>query len=329
MVLTGSALAADLPLVKAPPPVVASWAGFYLGVHGGYGWKKDDFSTSEVSVLRPDAMINGIRSKGAVYGAQAGYNWQLGRLVTGFEIDVSAADIKGSNCVSGSFLTRGPRNGRRQRHGRRTRPIPRQRPCAPRLAADGQCPALWHRRSRLGAARSDRDQVVNTPTETQNGEEVQRPPLLRTPTDKFGWVAGVGAEVMLGSPNWIGRLEYLHYDLGQIATATSFALATGNRPCHQDRRLADHRCGTRRGFLQVRRDRKGRQRGLYQGAGCGAIVVLGRLLSRRPWRVWLGQTIRPRFRYRWCGRRRYARFDRWDKIQRLGRRRAARSQLAV
>ena len=39
-------------------------------------------------------------SQGAVYGGQAGYNWQFGRAVTGLEIDFSAADIKGSNGVT-------------------------------------------------------------------------------------------------------------------------------------------------------------------------------------------------------------------------------------
>ena len=52
---------------------------------------------------------------------------------------------------------------------------------------------------------------------------------LRTPVDKFGWVAGIGAEVMLGSPNWIGRVEYLHYDLGQTATSSTTIQAGGFR----------------------------------------------------------------------------------------------------
>jgi outer membrane immunogenic protein len=101
MVLSGSALSADIPVAKAPPPAIAaSWAGFYLGVHGGYGWKQDDFSQSEALQLQPP--INGIRSQGAVYGGQAGYNWQFGRIVTGLEIDFSATDIKGSNGVTGT-----------------------------------------------------------------------------------------------------------------------------------------------------------------------------------------------------------------------------------
>ena len=76
IVLTGSTLAADLPVRKAPPPaVMASWAGFYLGVHGGYGWKRDDFSEPANIFSSSNQSINGIRSKGAVYGGQAGYNW--------------------------------------------------------------------------------------------------------------------------------------------------------------------------------------------------------------------------------------------------------------
>src|SRR5260221_3785191 len=101
MVLSGSAMAADLPIAKAPPPAIAtSWAGFYLGVHGGYGWKQDDFSQSEAFQLPTPQSINGVHSQGAVYGGQAGYNWQFGRAVTGLEIDFPAANIKGSNGVT-------------------------------------------------------------------------------------------------------------------------------------------------------------------------------------------------------------------------------------
>jgi opacity protein-like surface antigen len=68
--LSGSTLAADLPVRKAPPPaVMASWAGFYLGAHGGYGWKRDEFSQPSQADFTSSQSINGIRSKGAVYGA--------------------------------------------------------------------------------------------------------------------------------------------------------------------------------------------------------------------------------------------------------------------
>jgi opacity protein-like surface antigen len=120
IVLTGSTLAADLPVRKAPPPaVMASWAGFYLGAHGGYGWKRDDFSEpATVFFSTTPQTINGIRSKGAVYGGQAGYNWQFGPVVTGLEIDFSVADIKGSHGVSDSIVEPGVRIGVGQHHAR-------------------------------------------------------------------------------------------------------------------------------------------------------------------------------------------------------------------
>lgn len=220
-ILSGSALSADLP-VKAPPPAVAaSWAGFYLGVHGGYGWKQDDFSASEALQLQRPQSINGVRSQGAVYGGQAGYNWQFGRAVTGLEIDFSAADIKGSNGVTettpfggGTFTTSLSVNERVQYLGTaraRLGWLPTDN-----VLLYGTAGLAWERLD-VGAIQS---QIVTPggPSQIFN---------LRNPTDKFGWVAGVGAEVMLGSPNWIGRLEYLHYDMGQVQTSSTLIQAGG------------------------------------------------------------------------------------------------------
>jgi hypothetical protein len=48
-----------------------------------------------------------------------------------------------------------------------------------------------------------------------------------TPTDRFGWVAGVGAEAKLGGSNWIGRIEYLHYDFGTVQATTTSVVTPG------------------------------------------------------------------------------------------------------
>jgi opacity protein-like surface antigen len=77
----------------------------------GYGWKRDDFSEPAAIFSTTPQAINGIRSKGAVYGGQAGYNWQFGRVVTGLEIDFSVTDIKGSNGVSDSIVVPGIGSG--------------------------------------------------------------------------------------------------------------------------------------------------------------------------------------------------------------------------
>jgi outer membrane immunogenic protein len=47
------------------------------------------------------------------------------------------------------------------------------------------------------------------------------------PRDHFGWVAGVGGEVRLGATNWIGRIEYLHYDFGTVEAATTVVTNPG------------------------------------------------------------------------------------------------------
>jgi opacity protein-like surface antigen len=219
--LTGSALTADLPVAKAPPPaVMASWAGFYLGAHGGYGWKRDDFSEPSTFSLTEPQPINGIRSKGAVYGAQGGYNWQFGRVVTGLEIDFSVTDIKGSNGVSELLVVPGEGSASTsETHGENVKYLGSAR------ARLGWLPAsnvLLYGTAGLAWERLDRTRDV-TQTIAPIGEPIISGfSSTRSPTDKFGWVAGAGVEVMLGSPNWIGRVEYLHYDLGQVATASSF-----------------------------------------------------------------------------------------------------------
>jgi outer membrane immunogenic protein len=80
------ALAADLP-AKAPrqaPVAVADWTGFYIGIHGGYGWGKIEF----------DLPGDPHEPTGGVFGGHAGYNWQAGAFVGGIEIDYSAANLK-------------------------------------------------------------------------------------------------------------------------------------------------------------------------------------------------------------------------------------------
>ena len=41
-------------------------------------------------------------------------------------------------------------------------------------------------------------------------------------SDHFGGVVGAGAEWAPWGPNWIVRLEYLHYDFGKVQDAVTF-----------------------------------------------------------------------------------------------------------
>lgn len=76
--LSGSALAADVPEYTPPPemmaptPIAYNWSGFYIGLHAGYAWADDD---------------------GIVAGGQLGYNAMFGSFLVGLEADAGWADL--------------------------------------------------------------------------------------------------------------------------------------------------------------------------------------------------------------------------------------------
>ncbi len=95
-----AAHAADLTEQYLPTAVISapvnSWAGFYFGGNLGYGWNGNNSTLT--SFLDSDGSeilsSKGFASKGAFGGAQAGYNWQRGRIVYGLEADLQASDIQ-------------------------------------------------------------------------------------------------------------------------------------------------------------------------------------------------------------------------------------------
>src|SRR6266446_2676986 len=208
LLLTVVASAADLPVraANAPPVLASSWAGFYLGLHGGYGWRDSDFSEE----VFPLARIDGIRSKGGVFGGHAGYNWQFGRAVTGLEIDFSGADITGSNSVVFGLSPTGTATRTRDE---RVKYLGTARGRVGWLPTDtvllyGTAGLAWERYERTSSSLT-----VDTSTSSQ---------FFTQPFDRFGWVAGAGVEAMLFGPHWIGRIEYLHYDFGRAESASTF-----------------------------------------------------------------------------------------------------------
>jgi opacity protein-like surface antigen len=102
------AMAADMPLKAAapePPPAIYDWTGFYTGLNTGAAWGSYDPRTSTI----PDGVFNaaianhinaaGVQSLnplGFTGGAQAGYNWQWGNLVTGIEGDLDYLHLNGA-----------------------------------------------------------------------------------------------------------------------------------------------------------------------------------------------------------------------------------------
>src|SRR6267154_5961847 len=101
--LTAPGLAADLgarSYTKAPVVApVSNWSGFYIGGNLGYGWGDGNTDFSFLPSPAEFTFNNttlGARSTGVTGGAQLGYNWQIGSVVTGLEADIQGSDIKGS-----------------------------------------------------------------------------------------------------------------------------------------------------------------------------------------------------------------------------------------
>jgi opacity protein-like surface antigen len=213
---------APVPYAKAPVAApVSGWAGFYMGAHGGYAWGNDPQTYPlNFFMFPPGAPLTGTNSKGWIAGGHFGHNWQYDRAVAGLEADLSAADINGNTTTA--VVTFGTDTST--------------------VTLDEKVKYLGTVRGRLGWLPTEtvllygtaglaweRFERGQTNTLTRVGSESFTTRAL-DPSDRFGWVAGVGGEVMLGSPNWIGRLEYLHYDFGRVLDASSFintAAATG------------------------------------------------------------------------------------------------------
>ena len=93
LALTAAAHAADI-YVSAPAGPGGykdtwspTWAGFYVGVNGGWAWAAKD------QWVDPVVNFSGIRPEGGFGGGQIGYNWQSGHFVLGAEVDIQGAGI--------------------------------------------------------------------------------------------------------------------------------------------------------------------------------------------------------------------------------------------
>ena len=91
MLLASSGYAADLGVISQPAPQEFlpvssfSWTGFYAGVNGGYA----------SGVVTPNNSDE-LDVDGGIFGAQIGYNQDLGGFVLGAEADVQWSGVEGS-----------------------------------------------------------------------------------------------------------------------------------------------------------------------------------------------------------------------------------------
>ena len=201
---TGADAFAALPYAKSPVAATPwTWAGFYLGAHGGYGWADDPFNkTLGLTGFLAGAIfppLSGVDSRGFVAGFHAGANWQSRSVVGGLELDISGTGIKGSSSSTAGGL---------------------------RVTQNDKFDPLGSVRARLGYLVTPDVMVYGTGglawTQFSATNEFPgfTPSSLTTQNWLFGWAGGVGAEARLGNTNWLARVEYLHYDFGNSGSVT-------------------------------------------------------------------------------------------------------------
>ena len=84
---------------RAPPPAPVyiappfTWTGGYVGINGGYGFGRSDFSAPFTT--------GSFDTSGGLVGGTLGYNYQVNQLVFGIEGDLDASWIKGSAACGG------------------------------------------------------------------------------------------------------------------------------------------------------------------------------------------------------------------------------------
>jgi outer membrane immunogenic protein len=218
--MLSGAMAADMAphaYTKAPAMVspATNWSGFYAGVNVGYEWGNGntDFSFLPTPAIFEVANTSvGAKSNGVIGGAQIGYNWQMGSLVTGLEADIQGSGIKGS--ARSSFFN-----------------------ADVGFVVPGEFLSSTQRLSWFGTVRA-RLGVTVTPAlllygtgglafgQVENTSDTFFQTDLHFPASidktKASWAAGAGAEWMFAR-SWSAKVEYLHVDLGSVSTVVGVA----------------------------------------------------------------------------------------------------------
>jgi outer membrane immunogenic protein len=222
LVASGSAQAADLPLKAAPAVVPApgfDWSGIYIGGHIGGGWATNDISDPGLGIigaLLGVPPVQTVDSSGFIGGVQAGWNYQIGRLVLGTEVDFSWADINGTSTSTFAPLILGP-------GATISRALTANTDwTATSTVRLGYAHDRWMLYSKAGAAFAHTNY---TSTWTGNPGGV---PLFTGTGDqtRVGWTVGFGGEYAF-MPNWSAKLEYNFMSFGSKTATLNGTIAPG------------------------------------------------------------------------------------------------------
>jgi outer membrane immunogenic protein len=214
--LTGLASAADMPM-KAAPMVVApyDWSGFYIGGVIGGGWSHSDSSEPGLGILGTligFPVVQTTTGSGFIGGIEGGDRYQFGKLVIGWEADMTWGNIGGtSNTAFGpSFVPPGVINFTRSINtsmnwtGTATSSV-------------GIAHDRWLIYGKAGVAWANFSETDNS---------IVNVPIIPFSTPLFsgtgsqnrvGWTVGTGVEWAIWN-SWSVKVEYDYLDFGNRTT---------------------------------------------------------------------------------------------------------------
>jgi outer membrane immunogenic protein len=200
----GYASAADMPVKYVAPaaaPIVQNWAGYYIGVEGG--WLFD----SPIKFNAAGVTLNKVNPRGGVIGGYVGHNWQVGILVLGLEANADWAGHTTSATIEETLALQAK--------------VDYFGSVAGRVGLSIGTDALIYVKGGLGLVHA-------TGAITEAGAT-----LATAPAVHFGPMAGLGLDYRLFGGNWVARVSWEHYAAGK-ATYAFGGTATVNVPASLD-----------------------------------------------------------------------------------------------
>jgi outer membrane immunogenic protein len=191
------AAAADLPPrmpTKAPPMAYEqpfSWTGCYIGINGIGEFGQARFQRA--GMANQNFNVNG-----GFAGLTAGYNYQIGPAVVGFETDIDGGQAKGTGL------------------------------CAAGVTCQVKQNFLGTVRGRLGYAY-DRFMPFVTGGLAYGDVRVNALGLNAMNTTRVGWTVGGGVEAQIYG-NWTAKLEYDFVSLGNVNCGVNCGVPAGAAP---------------------------------------------------------------------------------------------------
>jgi len=216
--LSPAALAADIIPLKAPPPPIWTWTGFYIGGNVGYSWGKANWVYDNPSGTGTNSGSE--KLDGFIGGLQVGYNWQLNQTwVLGLEADIQGSAEKGSSGFSDPYFCDSCLGGAEEAVngavGSDIRWFGTVRGRAgvlinPTVLLYGTGGLAYGGISASGSFMDTAPAPICTPAACNWG--------FNQTTIKIGWTVGGGVEgAIADSRNWTWKVEYLYVNYGTLS----------------------------------------------------------------------------------------------------------------